>query len=144
MDRLRALELVDAHLGQAERADLPLRDQLGHRAPRLLERHLGIDAVQLVEVDEVGPQPLSEPSIASRTCSGRPSLRSTYSATSSTTSPHLVASTTSSRRPSIARPTSSSFVYGPYMSAVSSRVTPMSSARWMVAIDSASSRSASP
>ena len=33
--------------------------------------------------------------------------------------PNFVASTTSSRRPAIARPTSSSLVYGPYMSAVS-------------------------
>ena len=39
----------------------------------------------------------------------------------------------------MARPTSSSFVYGPYMSAVSSIVTPSSSARWIVAMDSASS-----
>ena len=37
---------------------LPCGDQLGHRAPGLLERHLGVDAVQLVEVDEVGPQAL--------------------------------------------------------------------------------------
>ena len=41
------------------------------------------------------------------------------------------------RRSLIARPTSSSFVNGPYMSAVSSRLTPSSSARWIVAIDSA-------
>jgi hypothetical protein len=52
---------------------------------------------------------------------------------------NLVATTTSSRRPAIARPTSSSFVKGPYMSAVSRRVTPSSSARWIVAMDSASS-----
>ena len=46
--------------------------------------------------------------------------------------PNFVASTTSSRRPAIARPTSSSLVNGPYMSAVSRRVTPRSSARWIV------------
>jgi hypothetical protein len=40
----------------------------------------------------------------------------------------------------MARPTSRSFVNGPYMSAVSRKVTPRSSARWIVAIDSASSR----
>ena len=42
----------------------------------------------------------------------------------------------------IARPTSSSLVNGPYMSAVSRKSTPRSSARWIVAIDSASSRAA--
>ena len=41
--------------------------------------------------------------------------------------------------PWIARPTSCSFVNGPYMSAVSSSVTPRSRARWMVAIALASS-----
>ena len=35
-------------------------------------------------------------------------------------------------------------VYGPYMSAVSSSVTPSSSARWMTAIDSRSSRASTP
>ena len=40
-------------------------------------------------------------------------------------------------RASIARPTSSSLVCGPYMSAVSRKVMPSSMARWMVAIDSA-------
>ena len=105
VDRVRALELVDAHLGQAERADLALRDQLGHRAPGLLQRHLGVDAVQLVEVDEVGPQaPAASPRSPRARAPGRPSLRSTYSAASSTTSPHLVARTTSSRRPAIAAP----------------------------------------
>ena len=53
--------------------------------------------------------------------------------------PNFVASTTSSRRPAIAWPTSCSFVNGPYMSAVSSSVIPRSSARWMVATASDSS-----
>ncbi len=52
--------------------------------------------------------------------------------------PNFVASTTSSRRPAIARPTSSSFAPPPYTLAVSSIVTPSSSARWIVAIDSSS------
>src|SRR5919204_5045730 len=42
-------------------------------------------------------------------------------------------------RPAMARPTSRSLVNGPYMSAVSRKVTPRSRARWMVAIDSWSS-----
>ena len=55
------------------------------------------------------------------------------------TMPNLVASTTSSRRPAMARPTSCSLRNGPYMSAVSRKVTPVSRASWMVATDSASS-----
>jgi hypothetical protein len=43
-----------------------------------------------------------------------------------------------SRRPLIARPTSSSLVNGPYISAVSKKSMPRSIARWMVAIDSPS------
>jgi hypothetical protein len=54
----------------------------------------------------------------------------------SRTLPNLVAMITRSRFPLIARPTSSSFLNGPYMSAVSSMVMPSSSARWMVAMDS--------
>jgi hypothetical protein len=53
--------------------------------------------------------------------------------------PNFVASTTSSRRPAIARPTSCSLVNGPYMSAVSRNVQPASSDRWITAIDSVSS-----
>jgi hypothetical protein len=52
--------------------------------------------------------------------------------------PNFVASVTSSRRSLIALPTSFSFSPTPYMSAVSRNVTPRSSARWIVAIDSSS------
>jgi len=57
VDRGRAAERVGVHLGQAEMADLARRDQLGQRADRLLDRHAGIVAVQVVEVDAVGAQP---------------------------------------------------------------------------------------
>ena len=53
------------------------------------------------------------------------------------TLPNFVAMTTPSRRSLMARPTSCSFVNGPYMSAVSRNVIPRSIARWIVAIDSA-------
>jgi len=52
---------------------------------------------------------------------------------------NFVASCTSSRRSLMARPTSSSLVNGPYMSAVSRKVIPPSSAAAIVASDSASS-----
>ena len=69
---------------------LPCCDQLGHRAPGLLERHLGVDAVELVEVDEVGAQALaaSPRSTRARAPGGRP-WRITYSSASSTTSAAL-------------------------------------------------------
>ena len=37
---------------------LPSLDQLGHRADRLLDRHVGVDAVLVVEVDVVGAEAL--------------------------------------------------------------------------------------
>ena len=78
----------------------------------------------------------SEWSIASRIHSG---LLSTQRLSPSRRLANFVASTTSSRRPEMALPTSSSLWPGPYMSAVSRKVTPSSSARWIVAIDSSSS-----
>jgi hypothetical protein len=74
------------------------------------------------------PRRRSESSHALRTYSGRP-LMPRYAPSSPRTFPNFVATTTSSRRPRIAVPTSISFVNGPYMSAVSRNVTPRSSAR---------------
>ncbi len=59
----------------------------------------------------------------------------------SRTIPNFVASTTSSRRPAMALPTRRSLAPLPYMSAVSRKLSPSSSARWIVAIDSLSSPS---
>src|ERR1051325_6411725 len=53
--------------------------------------------------------------------------------------PNFVASCTSSRRPAMPRPTSTSLWPAPSMSAVSMNATPRSRARWMVAIDSSQS-----
>ena len=82
----------------------------------------------------------SEPSTASRMCS-RPAVHAAQSLPFSILKPNLVAMIARSRLPWSARPSSSSFVYGPYTSAVSKNVTPSSIARWMVAMDSRSSRS---
>ena len=68
-----------------------------------------------------------------RTYSGRP-LMPTRVPSGRRSLPNLVASWTSSRRPAMALPTSCSLVNGPYMSAVSRKLTPRSRARWMVAI----------
>ena len=84
------------------------------------------------------PSRSSDASQARRTYSGSPLTRMKLPS-SRRWFPNLVASTTSSRRPAIARPTSRSLVNGPYMSAVSRKVIPRSSARCTVASDSRSS-----
>src|SRR4051812_14442023 len=58
MDFLCARQLVERHLGEAERLRLARLDGLGHGAPSLLERDLGIDAVQLVQIDDIRPETL--------------------------------------------------------------------------------------
>jgi hypothetical protein len=94
--------------------------------------------VLVVEVDVVDAEP-SERAVDRLTYSGRPLTPRRVASSGSRWMPNLVASTTSSRRPASALPTSRSFVCGPYMSAVSKKVTPSSIARWIVAIPSASS-----
>jgi hypothetical protein len=43
---------------EAEEAHLPRPDQLGHRADRLLDRHVRVDAVLVIEVDRLDAEPL--------------------------------------------------------------------------------------
>ena len=53
---MRAGELVDRALGQAEQPDLAFGDE-GREGPEaLLDRHLRIDAVQVVEVQHIDPE----------------------------------------------------------------------------------------
>ena len=52
---------LHAGLGQPEVADLPLLDQLLDRAGHVLDRDLGVDAMLVEEVDEIGPQPTQRP-----------------------------------------------------------------------------------
>src|SRR5256885_1325880 len=56
-----ARELLDADVGEADVPDLPLVPQLGERADGLLERHLRVVAVQLVEVDAVDAESAQAP-----------------------------------------------------------------------------------
>src|SRR5206468_3675542 len=55
--RRRAADVLRQRLGQPEEAHLALVGELLHRADRLLDRRLRIDAVLLVEVDHVDPEP---------------------------------------------------------------------------------------
>ena len=56
-DPLGLLELGDAHVREADVADLPRLAQLLQRADRLRERDAGVGRVQLVDVDPLQPQP---------------------------------------------------------------------------------------
>ena len=47
------LQQVDVVVGEADVADLALGHQVGHRADRLLDRHVGVRVVQLEHVDPV-------------------------------------------------------------------------------------------
>ncbi len=60
-DRLHRVRPPDgrcAGLGEAEMPDLALLDQLLHRAGDILDRHVGIDAVLVEQIDDVGLQSL--------------------------------------------------------------------------------------
>ena len=56
-DRLRRAQLLDRDVRDPDQPDLALVAELAQRADRLLDRHLGIVAVQLVEIDAVELQP---------------------------------------------------------------------------------------
>ena len=122
---------------KAEEADLPLLLQPRHLADRLLDRHVRVDAVLVVEVDRLDPEPLQArfagASGHNRDRRARPGTRRS----GPRTLPNLVARNTSSRRSRIARADQLLVAPAPYMSAVSRKVTPRSSAWWIVAIDSA-------
>ena len=70
-DLLGALEVLESDVGQADVADLALLLELGQRADRVLDRHLRVDRVQLVEVDPLEPQPLERRLAAAARRSGR-------------------------------------------------------------------------
>ena len=100
---------------------LPAR-RVAHGSHRLLDRRLGVHAVLVVQVDVVGPEPPQRrvARASARTRAARSRRRGSRLRRRSL--PNFVATTTRSRRPARARPTSSSLVNGPYMSAVSSNV----------------------
>ena len=133
VDGVGARELVARDLRQADRPRLAGRDDLGQRADALLDRDLRVGAVQVVEVDVVDARGArSEPSIAGADVLGR----AVAAAGCRSRGPRPRSRTwspASPRRggPATARPTSSSLVYGPYMSAVSISVQPRSIARWI-------------
>ena len=54
---MRPVELADPGFGEPKRTNLALINEVGHRAPGLLNRNRGIHAVELVQVDDVNPEP---------------------------------------------------------------------------------------
>ena len=55
---MRPADRLRRGLGEAEIADLPLVLEPRHLAHRILDRHVGIDAVLVIKVDHLDPEPL--------------------------------------------------------------------------------------
>ena len=113
--RVGAAQRVGRGLAEAEVADLALLRRARPCAPTVSSIGvLGVDAVLVVEVDVVDAQApqrgLGGLLDVLRACRSTPRAAGS---SGSRTMPNLVASTTSSRRSAIARPTSSSLVCGP-------------------------------
>ena len=58
LHRVRAADRLHAGFGQAEMLDLALLDQVLDRSRHVFDRHVGIDAVLIEQIDAVGPEPL--------------------------------------------------------------------------------------
>ena len=65
MDGVRAADRLRRRLREPEVRTLPAVDELGHRADRLLDRRVRVDAVLVVEVDVVDAEALQR-GVASR------------------------------------------------------------------------------
>ena len=115
-DRVYGMRPADGRgrrLAQPEVTHLPLPHQLRHRADGLFNGDLWIDAVLVIEVDVINPQP-SERAVAGLADVLRPAVDAPPPLPSvPPTKPNFVATLTASRRSRIALPTSSSLVNGP-------------------------------
>ena len=120
-----------------EGPDLPGVHEVGQRADRLVQIGVGIGPVDLVQVDPVGARRRRLSSTA-RTIQRREAPR--WFGSSPMALKNFVARMTASRRPRRARPTISSDSPNAYMSAVSMKLMPASSAVWTMAAHSSSSR----
>ncbi len=80
LDRMGAADGFFAGFGQSEMLDLALGDQVPDRAGDVLDRHVGIDAVLIEQVDGLDPQPLQRgfgdpPDLLGPAVQARPRLR---------------------------------------------------------------------
>src|SRR5215213_7623021 len=111
LDGVGAADGVRPGLGQAEVGDLPGVDQVLHSAGDVLERHLGVDAVLVQQVDPVGPKPAQR--LLDRGTDGVGSAVQTGAFVPLNPKPNLVAMMTWSRIGASASPTRVSLVKGP-------------------------------
>jgi hypothetical protein len=117
--------------------DLPCLDQRRHRTDRFLDRRVRVDAVLVIEVDVLDVQALQR-----RIDRGAHVLGAAVDRARSVVEPavaelrgeHVLVAPAGDRASD-----QFSFAPWPYTSAVSRKVSPSSSARWIVAIDSWSS-----
>src|ERR1700741_1286187 len=58
MHLVRAMDGLGTRLRQTQRAHFALLDEALHRADRVLDRRIGINAMLVIEVDDVDPEPL--------------------------------------------------------------------------------------
>ena len=58
MDRLRLAQGRGRYLAEPDRPDLAGGDHFAERADRFLDRHLPVPAMEIIEVDPVGAEPL--------------------------------------------------------------------------------------
>ena len=91
---------------------LPACDELFDRAGDVLDRHVGVHAVLVVQVDHVDAEAAQRAVGGLRDVLG-PAIRPVWRPWSSNRNPNFVAITTWSRTGARASPTSSSLTYGP-------------------------------
>jgi hypothetical protein len=70
---MRPANCIFPGLRNAEKSDLALAHEFAHRADRLLDLHPRIDAVDVIEVNDFGPEPREAP-LAGEPHVFRPSL----------------------------------------------------------------------
>src|SRR6266566_3619023 len=134
LHRVGAADGLRACLRETEVPHLALRDQLLRRAGDVLDGDLPIDAVLVEQVDRLDLES-TERSLGHLTDVPGPRAEAVVPP-GLMPNPNLVAMTTRSRTGRSASPTSSSFVNGPYASAVSKSVTPRSTAARMIVMPS--------
>ena len=120
LDCVCATDCLHSCFREAEVLDFALPDQVLHRSRHVFDGHVRIDAVLIEQVDGIDPESLERALATCLMCSGRLSRPTQPGAPSGRSlNPNLVAITNCSRTGARASPTSSSFVNGPYASAVS-------------------------
>ena len=58
LDRVCAADRLHSRFGEAEVLDLSFLDQLLDRSRHVLDRHVGVDAVLVEQIDGIDPEPL--------------------------------------------------------------------------------------